>query len=96
MPQFIRHHVNPDTHNTDTYSTWTLPILAGILVGCLLAFLVNFYLKETRWGSSAARTAFAFSAAPESKPNAEIKKPVRYEAIISNWKQYRSANQPKE
>ena len=90
MPQFIRHHVDPDTHNTVTYSIWALPILAGILVGCLLAFLANVYLKETRWASSAA---FEVSAAPESK--LAPKKPVRYEAIISNWEKYRMDNPPK-
>ena len=90
MPQFIRRHVNSDTR-----ANWALPILAGILVGCLLALIANYYLKEMRWASS-ARAPFVVSAAPESKPSLEIKKPVRYEAIISNWTQYRSANQPKE
>jgi hypothetical protein len=90
MPQFIRHHVIADTHNN-----WALPILAGILIGCLLAFVVNFFLKEARRESSAAQAPFAVSAVPESKPAAEFKKAVRYEAIISNWKQYR-ATQTKE
>ena len=31
-----------------------------------------------------------FAAATGSKPAPAIKKPVRYEAIISNWKRYRS------
>jgi hypothetical protein len=31
-----------------------------------------------------------FAVAMEPKPMPEIKKPVRYEAIISNWKRYRS------
>jgi hypothetical protein len=40
-----------------------------------------------------ARTAVEreFAAAIGPKPLPEIKKPVRYEAIISNWKRYRSA-----
>ena len=89
MPQFIRHHVNPAT-----YSTWALPILAGILIGLLLAFIANYFLKDTRWASAGA--AFAVSMAPESKPALDIKRPVRYEAIISNWKQYRFANPPRD
>jgi hypothetical protein len=86
MPQFIRHHVNPVPR-----ITWVLPILAGILIGCLLAFLANFYLKEARSGSDPA-----VSSAPESKPPPGFKKPVRYEAVKSNWQQYRAATQPKE
>jgi hypothetical protein len=31
-----------------------------------------------------------FAVAMEPKPMPEIKKPVRYEAIIENWKRYRS------
>ena len=90
MPQFIRHHVN-----VDSYNMWALPILAGLLVGCLLAFIASFYLMETRWASSAATTAFAASTVPESKPASEFRKPVRYEAIKANWAKYRSANHPK-
>lgn len=37
----------------------------------------------------AAAREFAATMAP--KPIPEIKKPVRYEAIIGNWKRYRSA-----
>jgi len=36
----------------------------------------------------AAAREFAATTAP--KPMPEIKKPVRYEAIIENWKRYRS------
>ena len=38
---------------------------------------------------SAAAREFAATMAP--KPMPEIKKPVRYEAIIENWKRYRLA-----
>jgi hypothetical protein len=31
------------------------------------------------------------AAATAPKPTPEIRKPVRYEAIIANWKRYRSA-----
>jgi hypothetical protein len=90
MPQFIRHHVN---HYP--ISSWVVSAFAGIVVGFLLALIVG-YSKPALWGSNAANSAFAAMTAPESKPASEMKKPVRYEAIISNWKQYRSTNQFKE
>jgi hypothetical protein len=37
---------------------------------------------------NAAAREFAVAIGP--KPMPEVKKPVRYEAIISNWKRYRS------
>jgi hypothetical protein len=40
---------------------------------------------------NAAEPEFAGLATMGPKPMPEIKKPVRYEAIISNWKRYRSA-----
>jgi hypothetical protein len=39
---------------------------------------------------NAAKTDFASSTTLGQKPTLETKKPVRYEAIISNWKRYRS------
>ena len=90
MPQFIRHHAN---HYPT--SSWVVSALAGILVGFLLAIAAN-YLKEVLWASNAPQAALAALITPESKPVPEAKKPVRYEAIISNWKQYRSANQTRE
>ena len=39
---------------------------------------------------NAAGPEFAGLATMAPKPVPEIKKPVRYEAIISNWKRYRS------
>ncbi len=41
-----------------------------------------------RHAPNAAGREFAAAIAP--KPAPEIKKPVRYEAIIANWKRYRS------
>jgi|EndMetStandDraft_4_1072995.scaffolds.fasta_scaffold1578551_1 hypothetical protein len=90
MPQFIRHHVTQYPN-----SSWVVSAVAGIVVGFLLALIVG-YSKPALWGSNAANSAFAAMTAPDSKPVPEIKKPVRYEAIISNWKQYRAANQPRE
>ena len=86
MPQLIRQHVNPP------HSTWIIPILAGILIGCLLAFLAN-YLKETRWASNAVK-AVSVVPAPDPQPAAEIRKPARYEAVRSNWRQYRESQAP--
>ena len=90
MPQLIRHNVHPVSH-----STWAVPILAGILAGLLLAFIAN-YLKETRWVIGAMKAPAVVSTAPDPTPAAELRKPVRYEAVVANWKQYRSANSPKE
>ena len=39
---------------------------------------------------NAAQPELAGLAMMDPKPVPEIKKPVRYEAIISNWKRYRS------
>jgi hypothetical protein len=86
MPQFIRHHVNADTR-----ITWVLPILTGLLIGCLLAFIANLFLKEMRLTSNSTDDPFAASA---SKPATELKKPARYEAVKSNWAKYRS--EPKD
>ena len=91
MPQFIRHHV----HHNDTRIAWVLPILTGLLIGCLLAFIANLFLKEMRLTANDTGDAFEVSVAPESKPATELKKPARYEAVKSNWQQYR-ANQPKD
>ena len=41
---------------------------------------------------NAAEPEFAGLATSGPKPMPEAKKPVRYEAIISNWKRYRSAH----
>ena len=89
MPQLIRHHVNADTR-----ITWVLPILTGLLIGCLLAFIANLFLKEMRLTSNASDDPFAVSAAPASKPATELKKPARYGAVKSNWAKYRS--EPKD
>ena len=84
MPQFIRHPVGPVAH-----STWIVPILAGIVIGCLLAVIAN-SLKEMRWASSAAK-ATSEVAATDPKPAASVRKSVRYEAVRSNWKHYRES-----
>ena len=90
MPQFIRHYVNHDTR-----IAWVLPILTGLLIGCLLAFIANLFLKEMRLTANDSADAFEVSTASAPKPPTELKKPARYEGVKSNWQQYR-ANQPKE
>jgi hypothetical protein len=89
MPEFIRHHAE---HHP--LSSWAVSAFTGILVGFLLALIVS-YVKPALWVSSAAKAALAVSPTQESQP-LEARKPVRYEAIISNWKQYRSATQVSE
>jgi len=91
MPQVVRHHVHPGTR-----ITWVLPILTGLLIGCLLAFVANLFMREARLASNAAGSAFEASAAPESKPAPEFKKPARYEAVKSNWAKHRSESLPKD
>jgi hypothetical protein len=85
MPQSIRHHLNHATR-----ISWILPILTGLLIGCLLALIANLFLKEMRLTSNVTGVPSVASA-----PATELKKPARYQAIKSNWEQYR-ANQPKE
>ena len=90
MPQIIRHHVDHDTR-----ISWVLPILTGLLIGCLLAFIANLFLKEMRLTADDTGDAFEVSTASAPKPASVLKKPARYEAVKSNWQQYR-ANQPKD
>lgn len=89
MPQFIRHHINSNSHTNRI--NWILPVLTGLLIGCLLAFVANLFLKEMRLTYNDNGDAFEVSA--ESPP--KVQKPGRYEAVKSNWQQYR-ANQPKD
>jgi hypothetical protein len=90
MPEFIRHHAE---HHP--LSSWAVSAFTGILVGFLLAIIVS-YAKPALWVSSAAKAALAVSPTQESQPAPEVKKAVRYEAIISNWKQYRSTTRARE
>jgi hypothetical protein len=45
---------------------------------------------------NAAGPEFASLATMGPKPTPELKKPVRYEAIISNWERYRSTAKSNE
>jgi hypothetical protein len=68
----------------------------------MTAFLIIALLAATtagagmRWQSPrGAKTDFTSSATPGQKARMETKKPVKYEAIISNWERYRSAAKEK-
>ena len=72
-------------------------VVVALLIAATAAF--RSHSSATSFSATAAATArpdapdaaareFAATLAP--KPMPEIKKPVRYEAIISNWKRYRS------
>ena len=68
---------------------WTMPVLIGILVACVLGFIAS-YPATALWVSNAAQAEVAGAASPMLEPVPMAKKPVRYEAVINNWKRYRS------
>jgi hypothetical protein len=80
MPHIITRH-------SPNHSTWIVPIVAGILIGCLLAVIAN-SVKDIRWASYNSRTDIV-PALTDPKPAAD-RKPERYEAVRSNWQRYRS------
>jgi hypothetical protein len=89
MLGIIRHRDSYQTHR------WAVSIFVGILVTCLLGFVAG-YPKSALWVSNAAQAEFASSVTPEGEPILGIKKPVRYETVIANWKRYRSGTKPNE
>jgi hypothetical protein len=89
MTEFIRHDSQP------VHSGWAVSIFVGIMVACLLGFIAS-YPKGALWVSNAAQAEFASSVTLGSEPILGTKKPVRYEAVIANWKHYRSATKPNE
>jgi biotin transporter BioY len=91
MPKFIR---NDDNQRTD--SRWAVSILVGIMVACLLGFIAS-YTMGTLWLSHAAQAEFAGAVTLGSEPTlVAAKKPVRYEAVIANWKRHRSVTERSE
>ena len=86
MSEFIRHQ---------THRGWAMSISVGIMVTCLLGFVAG-YPKGALWVSNAAQAEFAGSVTLGSEPIVGTKKPVRYEAVIANWKRYRSGAKPNE
>ena len=90
MPKVIRHDGRQLVH-----STWALSALIGIMAGCLLG-LIAISPRAALWVSNAAQAEFAGAVSEESEPILLTKKPVRYEAVINNWKRYRSSAKPNE
>jgi hypothetical protein len=67
-----------------------VPIFVGIMVACLLGFIAS-YPKGAIWLSNGSQAEFAAAVTLESEPGlGAAKRPVRYEAVIANWKRYRS------
>jgi hypothetical protein len=78
------------------HSTWALSALIGILAMCLLGIIAS-YPRTALWLSKAAQAEFADALSLESESTPLAKKPVRYEAVINNWKRHRSsATKPNE
>jgi hypothetical protein len=91
MPKFIHHD---DNQRTD--SRWAMSIFVGMMVACLLGFIAS-YPKGALWLSNAAQAEFAGTVTPGSEPTlVAARKPVRYEAVIANWKRHRSVTERSE
>jgi len=91
MPRFIR---NDDHQRTD--SRWAVSIFVGIMVACLLGFVAS-HTKGALWLFNAAQAEFAGAVTLGSEPTlVAAKKPVRYEAVIANWKRHRSVTERSE
>jgi hypothetical protein len=70
---------------------------AFVVVALLIAATAALRSHPSATGFSATTTAkHEFAATMAPKPVPEIKKPVRYDAIIENWKRYRSAARSSE
>ena len=90
MPKVLRHDISQRPQND-----WAIAIPAGLALAGLLAFAAFYPMRA----SSVAKTGQAETvglAATKPEPAASVKKPVRYEATIENWKRYRAANKPAE
>ena len=73
-----------------------MPIVVGITVACLLGFIAS-YTTGSQWLSNGSQAEFAGAVILESEPSiGAAKKPVRYEAVIANWKRYRSVTERSE
>lgn len=84
MPHFVRPPFGLPNH-----SLWIVPILAGIICGCLLALLAN---SVTELCLSSASKAATVAAAADPKPAIALRKTARYEAVRSNWQHYRESH----
>ena len=87
MPKVIPHDYGLLTHRG-----WAALVF---FLACLLGFIAS-YPTGARWVSNAAQAAFSNAVTQAPEPIFVAKKPVRYEAVIDNWKRYRSASKPNE
>jgi hypothetical protein len=76
MPRVVRRDNSQPAHGG-----WFVYVLVGATLASLLGFLAS--PAGDRWASSAATQ--------EPAPVREAKKPIRYEAVIDNWRRYQSA-----
>jgi hypothetical protein len=90
MPKFIR-----DDDNQRTDGRWAVSMFVGIIVVCLLGFIAS-YTKGALWLSDAAQAEFAGAVTLGLEPILVAAKPVRYEAVIANWKRHRSVTERSE
>jgi hypothetical protein len=87
MPKFIRHD-----DNQRAPSRWAVSIFVGATVACLFGFIAS-YPKVALWVSHAAQAELAGAVTLGSEPSLiATKKPVRYEAVIANWKRHPVGN----
>jgi len=71
----------------------TVSIFVGIMVACLLGFVAS-HTKGALWLFNAAQAEFAGAVTLGSEPTlVAAKKPVKYEAVIANWKRHRSVTE---
>lgn len=83
MPKVIQHGFSQLAHRG-----WAALVL---FLACLFGFIVS-YPTGAQWLSNAAQAEVANAVIQTPETISVAKKPVRYEAIIDNWKRYREAN----
>jgi hypothetical protein len=91
MPKFIRHD-----DNQRAPGRWAVSIFVGTMVACLFGFIAS-YPKVALWVSPAAQAELAGAETLGSERTLiAAKKPVRYQAVIANWKRQRSVTERSE
>ena len=66
-------------------------VAVGLLAAVTTAATMRSYYPIGTWLSQSAQPEIGKPITLGSEPSLGVKKPVRYEAIIDNWKRYRSA-----
>lgn len=87
MPKVIRHGFSQLTR-----LGWAASVL---FLACLLGFIAS-HPTAARWVSNGAQAEVLNAVIQTPEPIFVAKKPVRYEAVIDNWKRYRSTSKPNE